>query len=132
MCGSEGRLTVLSHLVVPDDPFSSWFPQETQGASWRGVLANVVGSLYGTHDAPMLSQDCLRCQMKLLEFKESLRAPCMFYHETEDVEMIADVDDLFMVGCLKDVQDVYRGLADAFEMKCTDAGPKTGNSEVEN
>ena len=33
--------------------------------------------------------------------------------------------------CLKDVQEVYRGLTDAFEMKGTVAGPKTGNSEVE-
>ena len=55
----------------------------------------------------------------------------MFYHETKDVEMIAHVDDLFVVGSLEDVQDVYRGLADAFEMKCTYAGPKTGNNEVE-
>ena len=43
--------------------------------------------------------------------------------------MIPHVDDLF-VGCLK-VQDVYRELADAFEMKCTYAGPKLGNSEAE-
>ena len=55
----------------------------------------------------------------------------MFYHETKDVEMIAHVGDLFVVGCLKDVQDVYRGLAGAFELECTYAGPKTGNSEVE-
>ena len=69
--------------------------------------------------------------MNLLGFIESLRAACIFYHETKDVEMIAHVDDLFVVGCLKDVQEVHRGLADAFEMKCTYAGPKTGNSEVE-
>ena len=55
--------------------------------------------------------------MKLLGFKESLRVPCMCYHDTKDVEMIAHVDDLFVVGCLKDVQDVYHCLADAFEMK---------------
>ena len=55
----------------------------------------------------------------------------MFYHETQDVEMIAHFDDLFVVGCLKDVQDFYRGPAGAKEMKCTYAGRKTGNSEVE-
>ena len=49
--------------------------------------------------------------MNLLGFIESLRAACIFYHETKDVEMIAHVDDLFVVGCLKDVQEVYRGLA---------------------
>ena len=79
----------------------------------------------------MIWQDRLRCQMKVLGSKESLRVPCMFYHETKDVEMIAHVDDLFVAGCFKDVQDVYHGFADAFEMKCTYAGPKTGNSEVE-
>ena len=72
-------------------------------------------------DAPMIWQDCLRGQMKLLGFTESLRVPCMFYHETKDVEMIAHVDDLFVVGSLKDVQEVYRGSA----------GPMTGYSEVE-
>ena len=69
--------------------------------------------------------------MKLLGFKESLRVPCKFYQETKDVEMVAHVDDIFVVGCSKDVQDVYRGLASAFERKCKYAGPKTGNGEVE-
>ena len=55
----------------------------------------------------------------------------MIHHETTDVEMIAHVDDLFVVGWLKHTQDVYRGLADAVEMKNTYAGPKTGNSDVE-
>ena len=55
----------------------------------------------------------------------------MFYHDTKGAEMTAHVDDPFVVGCLKDVHDVYHGLAGAFEMKCTVAGPKTGNSEVE-
>ena len=32
---------------------------------------------------------------------------------------------------LHTLQDVHRGLADAFEMKFTYAGPKTGNNEVE-
>ena len=54
----------------------------------------------------------------------------MVYHKTRDVEMIAHVDDLVVVGCLKDVQDVCRGLAGTFEMKCTYAGPKTGAIEL--
>ena len=66
--------------------------------------------------------------MKLLGFTESLRVPCMYHNETRDVEMI---EIYFVVGCFKDVQEVYRGLADAFEMKCTYAKPKTGNSEDE-
>ena len=56
---------------------------------------------------------------------------CPIHHETKDVEIIAQVDDLFVVGSLKDVQDVYRGFAGVSEMKCTKAGPQTGNSEVE-
>ena len=95
------------------------------------MLAKLVGSLYGTHDAPLSWQDCLRCQVKLLGFEEPRRVPCVFYHETKDIEMIAHGDDLFVVGGLKDVQDVYRGLAVTFEMKCAYAGPKTGNNEVE-
>ena len=122
---------VFSYKVVFDDAFSSRFPQKAEGASWMEWWPKWVGSLYGARDAPMIWQDCLRGHMKLLGFIESLRAPCMFYHATNDVEMIPHVDDLFVVGCLKDVQGVYRGLADAFEMKCTYAGPKTGNSEVE-
>ena len=31
--------------------------------------------------------------------------------------MIAYVDDLFVVGCLKDVQHVYHDLAETLEMK---------------
>ena len=96
-----------------------------------GALATLVGSLYGPRDAPLIGQDRLRCQMKLLGFKESLRVPCKFYQETKDVEMVAHVDDISVVGCSKDVQDVYRGLASAFERKCNYAGPKTGNGEVE-
>ena len=96
-----------------------------------GVLTTLVGSLYGPRDAPLIWQDRLRCQMKLLGFKESLRVRCKFYHETKDVEMVAHVDDIFVVGCLKDVQDVHRGFASAVERKCKYAGPKTGNSEVE-
>ena len=84
-----------------------------------GVLAKLVGSLLGTRDAPMIGRDCLRGQIKL------------FHHETKGVEMIAHVDDLFVVGCLKDVQDVCRGFADASDMKRTYAGPKTGNHEVD-
>ena len=45
--------------------------------------------------------------------------------------MIAHIDDLFLVGCLTNVQHVHRGFGGAFEMKCTNAGPKTGKSEVE-
>ena len=71
-----------------------------------GVLATLVGSLYGRRDAPLIWQDRLRCQMNLLGVKESLRVRCKFYHETKDVEMVAHVDDIFVVGCLKDVQDV--------------------------
>ena len=63
-----------------------------------GVLAKKVESLYGTRDAPMIWQDCLRCQMKLLGFKESLRSPCMFHRETKGVEMIAHVDAWFRAG----------------------------------
>ena len=96
-----------------------------------GVLTTLVGSLYGPRDAPLIWQDRLRCQMKLLGFKESLRVRCKFYHETKDVEMVAHVDDIFVVGCLKDVQDVHRGFASAVERKCKYAGPKTGNREVE-
>ena len=44
--------------------------------------------------------------------------------------MIAHIDDLVVVGCLKDVQDVCRGLAGTFEMKCTYAGPKTGTIKL--
>ena len=105
-------------------------PTEGRRSQLDGVLAKWVGSLYGARDAPMIWQDCLRCQMKLLGFKESLRLPRMLYRETKGLEMIAHVDDLF-VGCLKDVQEVHRGLADSFEIKCTYAGPKTGNSEDE-
>ena len=43
---------------------------------------------------------------ELLAFRESLRAPCVFYHEAKGVEVVAHVDDFFVVGCLKDVQDV--------------------------
>ena len=105
-------------------------PTEDPRSQLDGVLAKLVRSLYGTRDAPLIWQDCLRCQMKLLGFKESLRAPCMFYHKTRDVEMIAHVNDLFVVGCLKDDQDVCRGLAGAFEMKCTYAGYKTGTIKL--
>ena len=63
--------------------------------------------------------------------KESVGIQRITSHETKVVELIAHVDDLFVVGCLKHVQDVYHGLSDAFEMKFTYAGPKTGNSEVE-
>ena len=61
----------------------------------------------------------------------TLRVPCKFYQETKDVEMVAHVDDISVVGCSKDVQDVYRGLASTFERKRKYAGPKTGNGEVE-
>ena len=70
--------------------------------------------------------------MKLLGTKETLHTSCMIHHETTDVEMIAHVDDLFVVGWLKHTQDVYRGLADAVEMKCTYAGPKTGKPVTSN
>ena len=55
---------------------------EDPGSKLHGVLAKVVRSLYGTRDAPKIWQDCLRCQMKVLGLKDSLRVPCMFYHET--------------------------------------------------
>ena len=42
----------------------------------------------------MIWQDCLRCRMKVLGFKESLR-------ETKGVEMIAHVDDLIVVKTFK-------------------------------
>ena len=96
-----------------------------------GVLTTLVGSLYGPRDAPLIWQDRLRCRMKLLGFKESLRVPCKLYQETKDVEKVAHVDDIAVVGCSKDVQDVYRGLASTFERKCKYAGPKTRNGEVE-
>ena len=86
-------------------------PAKDPRSQLDGVLAKVAGSLYGTRDAPVIWQDCLRCQMKVLGYKESLRIPCMFYHETKDVEMIAHVDVLFEVRCLKDVQDVCHGFA---------------------
>ena len=73
-----------------------------------GVLAKVVGSLCGTRDSPMIWQDCLRCQMNFLGSRASLSVPC---HETKGVEVIAQVDDFFVVGCLNDVQHVCHGLA---------------------
>ena len=75
-----------------------------------GVLVKVVGSSYGPRDSPMIWQDRLRFQMKLLGFKESLRVPCLFFHGTKGVEVIAEVDDLFVVGCLNDVKHVCHGL----------------------
>ena len=39
----------------------------------------------GARDAPMIWQECFRCQMKLLGFKESLRLPRMLYRETKGV-----------------------------------------------
>ena len=118
-------------LVVLDDPLSSRFSTADPRSQLDGVLTTLVGSLCGRCDAPLIWQNCLRCRMKLLGFKESLRVPCKFYQETKDVEMVAHVDDISVVGCSKDVQDVYRGLASAFERKCKYAGPKTGNGEVE-
>ena len=91
-------------------------PTEDPWSQLDGVFAKLVGSLYGTRDAPLVWQDWLRRPMKLLGFKESLRVPCMFYQETEGVEIIAHVNDLFVFGCLKDAQDVYHGLAGDFEM----------------
>ena len=91
MCGSDGREKCFLLWPGLDDPFSSMFPQKTQRVSWMEYQQMWWGSLYGTRDAPLIWQDCLRCQMKLLGFKESLRVPCVFYHETKDVEMIAHV-----------------------------------------
>ena len=115
----------------PRRPIFIEVPAEDPRSQLDGVLAKLVGSLYGTRDAPLVWQEWLRRQMKLLGFKESHRDPCMFYQETEGVEMIAHVNDLFVFGCLKDAQDVYHGLSGDSEMNCTFAGPKTGNSEVE-
>ena len=86
-------------------------PIEHPRSQLDGVLAKVVGSLCGTRDAPMIWQDCLRCQVKLLGFKESLHAPCLFFHEKQGVEVISQVDDLFVVGCLNDVEKVCHGFA---------------------
>ena len=85
-------------MVVFDDLFSSRFPEKTQGGQLDGVLAKLAGSLHGARDAPLIWQDCLRGTMKLMGFVESPRVPCMSYHETKDVEMIAHVDAWFRAG----------------------------------
>ena len=86
-------------------------PTEDPRSQLDGVLAKLVGSLCGTRDAPLIGQDCLRGQIKLLRFE-----PIVCSVTRQKVEMVAHVDDLFVVGCLKDVQDVCRGLANAFDM----------------
>ena len=60
-------------------------PTEDPGSKLRGASAKVVGSLCGTHNTPMIWQDCFRCQMKVLGFLYLLRVPCMFHHETKKV-----------------------------------------------
>ena len=75
-------------------------PTEDPGSKLHGVLAKVVGTLCGTRDAPM-----------------TLRVPMHGPSRDKQVSTVtAHVDDLFVVWCLKDVQDVYHDLADAFEM----------------
>ena len=60
---------MLSCLVVVDDPFLFEVPTEDPRSQLEGALAKLVGSLYGTRDAPLIWQDCLRCEMKSLGFK---------------------------------------------------------------
>ena len=91
MCGCDGREQCFFFMVVLDDTFFVEVFIEDPRSQLDGVLAKVVGSLCGTRDAPMIWQDCLRCQVKLLGFTESLRVPCVFYHETKGVEMVAHV-----------------------------------------
>ena len=108
-------------------PFFIEVPAEDPRSQEEGMLAKLIGSLYGTRDAPLIWQDCLRNEMKRLGFVESLRVPCLFFHAFMNVEMIFHVDDLFVVGPLENVKKVYHGLAESFEMKCKNAGPETGN-----
>ena len=42
----------------------------------------------------------------------------MFCKESMDAKVMAHVHGLFFVGCLENMKCVYRGLADAFGMKC--------------
>ena len=106
--------------------FLSRFPQKSQ---LDGVLAN-----WWDH--------CTRCSTDLAtlslmsdEIVGMQRITSCPMHvpsrDKKDAEMSARFYDLFVVGCLKDVQEVYHGLAGAFVMSCTFAGPRTGNSEVE-
>ena len=116
---------MLSFFLRGRRPIFIEVPTGDARSQLDGVLTTLVGSLYGPRDAPLIWQDRLRCRMTLLGFKESLRVRCKFYQETKDVEMVAHDDDIFVVGCSKDVQDVHRGLASTY------AGPRTRNGEVE-
>ena len=72
-------------------------PAEDPRSQEEGMLAKLIGSLYGTRDAPLIWQDCLRNEMKRLGFVESLRVPCLFFHVFMNVEMIVHVDCLSLV-----------------------------------
>ena len=87
----------------------------------RKVLAKLVRSLYGTGYAPSDTDE-------VRGFVEYLRVPCKFYLGSMDVEVIAHVDDLFVVENLKCVP---HGAAEASEVKCKYAGTETVMDEVQ-
>ena len=64
-----------------------------------GVLAKKVESLYGTRDAPMIWQDCLRGQMKLLGFKK-ITGLCLSVY----------VDDVKLAGKKQNMATMWKQL----------------------
>ena len=65
-------------------------PTEDPRSQLDGVLAQLVGSLYGTRDAPLIWQDLSPTSDEIAgDSKNHFVSNALLYHETKGVEMIA-------------------------------------------
>ena len=55
-------------------------------------------ALYGTRDAPAIWQKIMARVMRELVFKPCTSAACVYWHGEKDVQVVAHVDDLLIIG----------------------------------
>ena len=100
-------------------------PPEDPRYGEPNVVAKLIRAMYGTRDAPQLWIEEVRRMMIGIGFKESVSQPCVFFHPSRDIQLLAHVDDFLVSGLRRDLDYVHNCLLQAFEVKCKILGPGT-------
>ena len=73
-------------------------PKEDPRADGGHTIGRLLKSMYGTRDAPQIWAGEVKKTMEALGFRVCRINPCIFYHETWEMQVITHVDDFLCCG----------------------------------
>ena len=91
------------------------------------IMGLIKKSMYGLRDAPQICQDVVRDMLEARGFSPLGGTQCMYVHAESRMVIVAQVDDLFMLGLREELKSLLANLQRDYECTGQIMGDQSGD-----